>query len=93
MSAQDVGRPPCRPVEVGFGGAIAGERVVAVAQADSAPVRRALRYAAEHGLLIDLTYGRQVRTVLFLDSGHVARVALEPEEFVARWRGAVNGER
>lgn len=80
----------CGPVEVGFGGAVAGERVVAAARADSAPVRRAVRRASERGLLIDLTYGRQVQTVLFLDSGHVARVALEPEEFVGRWR-MVNG--
>lgn len=93
MSAQDVGRPPCRPVEVGFGGAVAAERVVAVARADSAPVRRAMRYAAERGLLIDLTYGRQALAAVFLDSGHVARVALEPEEFVARWRGVASGDR
>lgn len=78
------------PVEVGFGGAVAGERVVAVGQADSAPVRRALRYAAEHGLLIDLTYGRQAQAVLFMDSGHVARIALSVEEFVERWE-MVNG--
>lgn len=81
------------PIVVGPGGAVAGDRVVAVARADSAPVRRALSYAEERGLLIDLTYGRQAQAVVFLDSGHVVRVALEPEEFTARWRDAVNGER
>ncbi|MBE2235502.1 MAG: DUF370 domain-containing protein [Anaerolinea sp.] len=75
------------PVSVGAGGAVAAQRVVAVGQADSAPVRRALRYAQEHGLLIDLTYGRQAQAVLFMDSGHVARIALNVEEFVERWRG------
>ena len=90
MSAQHAGRP-CGPVAVGFGGAVAGERVVAVAQADSAPVRRAVRHAAERGPLIDLTYGRQVQAVLFLDSGHVARVAIEPEEFAARWKEGASG--
>jgi regulator of extracellular matrix RemA (YlzA/DUF370 family) len=73
------------PVAVGAGGAVAAQRIVAVGQADSAPVRRALRYAAEHGLLIDLTYGRQAQAVLFMDSGHVVRIALSADELVERW--------
>jgi hypothetical protein len=73
------------PVTVGFGGAVAGERIVAVANPGSAPIQRAVRWAAKEGHLIDLTYGRRIRAVLFMDSGHVVRVAITPETILARW--------
>ncbi len=78
---------PYGPIAVGFGAAVAAERIVALARADSAPVQRAMRQAADKGLLIDLTFGRQMRSVLFMDSGHVVRLALRPERLLARWAG------
>lgn len=79
------GWPAGGPVEVGFGGAVAGERIVALANPESAPIQRAVRRAREEGLLVDLTRGRRGRTVLFMDSGHVVRVAIGPETLLARW--------
>lgn len=58
-------------LEIGLGGSIARQRVVALGRWDSAPIRRAARLAREEGRLIDLTYGRACRWVFFLDSGHV----------------------
>lgn len=81
---------PVGPIAVSAGAAVAGERIIALAPADSAPVQRAMRRAAEQGLLIDLTYGRRVRCALFMDSGHVVRLALRPERFLARWSGQGN---
>lgn len=75
------------PVTVGFGGVVAAQRIVAVANPESAPIRRAMRRAQEEGRLIDLTFGRRVRSVLFMDSGHVVRIALRPKTLLARWRG------
>jgi hypothetical protein len=68
-----------------LGGAVAGERIVAVAQPESAPVQRAMKRAAKTGMLVDLTFGRRVRAVVFMDSGHVVRVAISPETVQARW--------
>jgi regulator of extracellular matrix RemA (YlzA/DUF370 family) len=73
------------PVSVGFGGAVAGDRIVALANPGSAPIQRAARRAREEGRLIDLTYGRRIRTVLFMDSGHVIRTAVSPETLLGRW--------
>jgi len=80
------------PLEVGFGGAVARERIIALANPESAPIQRAARRAREEGRLLDLTCGRRVRAVLFMDSGHVVRVAVEPQTLLARWSGTGTSE-
>ena len=75
------------PVAVGYGAAVAGHRIIAVASARSAPVERLVRQATEDGRLIDLSFGRRVRAVIVLDSGHVVKTALSPETIIHRWRG------
>ncbi len=68
-------------VLLGRGGAVATGRVVAVAQARSAPVRRLLE-AAGQARVLTLTYGEPRRAVLLLDNGFLAVVSLTPEELV-----------
>ena len=79
------------PIAIGLGGAVAGERIVAVARPESAPVQRAMQRAAEAGTLVDLTFGRRVRAVVFMDSGHVVRVPISPETLQARWAEQASG--
>jgi len=57
--------------ELGQGGRIAAQRVVAVGRYASMPIRRAVRQARKEGRLIDLTFGRACHWVYFLDSGHL----------------------
>jgi len=74
---------------LGFGGVIAVNRVVAIANPRSTPIKQMVRRAREEGLLIDLRYGRSSEAVIFLDSGQVILAALSPEEVVerlGRWR-------
>lgn len=80
------GNPPGGPLAVGFGGVVALDRVVAMARPESAPTQRAVRRAEEADRLIDLSFGRRIRAVLFLDSGHVVKVAQSPETILARWK-------
>ena len=65
-----------RFLTAGPGGVIAAQRIIAVGNWDSAPIRRAARKAAADGRLIDLTYGHACRWVVFLDSGHLALLSL-----------------
>lgn len=72
---------------VGPAGLVAPQRVLAAASYHSAPIRRAARLARQENRLIDLTFGRACRWVLFLDSGHLVLAAvpmpvtaLEPAE-------------
>ena len=61
---------------VGAGGLVAPERVIVAGKWDSAPIKRAVRKAKTEGRLIDLTYGRACKWVMFLDSGHLVLVAV-----------------
>ncbi len=71
---------------VGRGGAIAADRVIAVARASSAPIKRLLE-AAGPGLVLNLTYGEPRQAVILLESGHLAVVNLSVEEVLRRLDG------
>ena len=50
-----------------------------------------MQRAAEAGNLVDLTFGRRVRAVVFMDSGHIVRVPISPETLQARWAEQASG--
>lgn len=75
-----------RVIDVGRGGVIVAERVVAVGRAESAPMRRLVQ-AVGPERVINLTFGRLRRAVVVLDSGHVALVALPPEAIARQLAG------
>jgi regulator of extracellular matrix RemA (YlzA/DUF370 family) len=62
---------------VGTAGLVAPERVLAVGRWNSAPIRRAAHLARTEGRLVDLTFGKACKWVIFLDSGHIV-LATEP---------------
>jgi regulator of extracellular matrix RemA (YlzA/DUF370 family) len=74
------------PVHVGFGGIVAANRILAIIEPNSQPVRRMVRRAKQEGLAIDMTYGRKTRTVIVLDTGHIIMAAVQPETIVGRLR-------
>jgi regulator of extracellular matrix RemA (YlzA/DUF370 family) len=76
---------------IGSGGVIAVNRVLAIANPRSTPIKQVVRRAREEGLLIDLRYGRSSQAVVFFDSGHVALVALEPGDIVSRLKSQREG--
>lgn len=68
---------------VGEGGVLAVDRIVTIAQARSAPIRR-LADAVGAKQMVDLTFGQSREAVVVLDSGHVVAVSLTPEQLVER---------
>ena len=58
-------------INVGFGNAVVAARVVCVAHAESAPIRRMIEHAARQNLVVDATSGRKTRSVIVTDSNHV----------------------
>jgi regulator of extracellular matrix RemA (YlzA/DUF370 family) len=74
------------PVHVGFGGIVAANRILAILDPNSQPVRRMVRRAKKGGMAIDMTYGRKTRTVIVLDTGHIITAAVQPETIVSRLR-------
>ncbi|MCI8633061.1 MAG: DUF370 domain-containing protein [Lachnospiraceae bacterium] len=73
-----------RLVNIGFGSTVNAARIVVILKPDSAPIRRRIQEAKEGRQLIDATYGRKIRAVLMMDSGHVVVSAIAPETIAAR---------
>ncbi|MBL3572364.1 MAG: DUF370 domain-containing protein [Synergistaceae bacterium] len=74
-----------RLVHVGFGNMVVAERIIAVINPSSAPIKRLREEARESGKLIDATQGRKTRAILITDSDHLILSALQPETVVQRY--------
>lgn len=72
-------------MNIGFGSLIAANRVLAIVEPDSAPIKRVVQEARERGMLIDASYGRKTKGVILMDTDHVILSALTPEILGARW--------
>lgn len=57
-----------------------GERIIAIVNPDSAPVRRMVQDARDRGALIDASSGKKTRAVLVMDSDQLILSALSPED-------------
>lgn len=71
-------------VHVGFGNMIVAERIVAIIQPASSPVKRLKEEARAAGRLIDATKGRKTRAIIVTDSNHVLLSAIQPGTIVNR---------
>ena len=80
-------------INIGFGNLLNSQRILAALSPESQPVKRISQQAKADHMLIDATHGRKTRTVLLLDSGHVALSYLQPEKIATRLNGEVEHER
>jgi regulator of extracellular matrix RemA (YlzA/DUF370 family) len=71
-------------LHLGRGQSVLTERIVAILNPDSAPVRRLLSLAQASGSLVDATGGRKARAVVISDPDGVHLAALSPETLVSR---------
>ena len=72
-------------INIGFGSMVADERVLAVLEPDSAPIKRLIQEARDRGMLIDASYGRKTKAVILMDTDHVILSSITPETIYARW--------
>lgn len=72
-------------INIGFGSMVTAERVLAMVEPDSAPIKRVVQEARERGMLIDASYGRKTQTVILMDTDHVILSALTPDVISSRW--------
>ncbi len=71
-------------LNIGFGNAVAMERVVSIVNPDSAPVRRMIQDAKDRGILVDASCGRKTRAVIISDSGHIILSGLQADTICQR---------
>ena len=66
---------------------VAESKIVAIVSPDSAPIKRIISDSRDSGQLIDATFGRRTRAVIFTDSGHIVLSAIQPETIAGRISG------
>ena len=71
-------------IHIGYGNLVAAERIVAIANPDSAPIKRLIQDAKEEGRAIDVSCGRKTRAVILTDSEHILLSALQTETIANR---------
>lgn len=74
-------------VNIGFGGMVAQDRILAVVSPDSAPIKRIIQDVRDRGQLIDASFGRKTQAVLVMDSGHIVLSAQTPEAIAGKMGG------
>ena len=79
-------------INVGFGNMVAADRVVALANPDSAPIKRLIQDAKNDGRTIDVSCGRRTRSVIVTDSDHVILSAIESKTIAGRLGGRDDDE-
>lgn len=72
-------------IDVGFGNTVNSDRVIALAAADAAPLKRIIATAKEKNLAIDTTCGRKTKSVIIMDSGHVVLSAKDTDSITKKY--------
>jgi len=71
-------------MNIGFGNFVNSDRVIAILDPDSAPMKRLREEAKQAKKLVNATYGRRTRSVLITDSNQIILSALQPETIINR---------
>ena len=71
-------------INIGFGSLVAANRVLAIMDPDSAPIKRVVQEAKERAMLVDASYGRKTKAVLLMDTDHVILSAMTPDVLFER---------
>ena len=71
-------------INIGFGSMVAANRLLAIVEPDSAPIKRVIQEARDRGMLIDASYGRKTKAVILMDTDHVILSAISTETISAR---------
>lgn len=72
------------PLNIGFGNFVIANRVTAVVDPLSSPVKQLIQEARKKGTLLNAAKGKRTRSAIFLDDGTVVLSALSPQAIARR---------
>ncbi len=72
-------------INIGFGNAVAANRVLVVIHPKSSPAKKIREDAKRQKRIIDATEGRRTRSIILLDSQHVILSSVQPETITQRF--------
>ncbi len=71
-------------LNVGFDNAVVIDRIIAIIDVSSTPVKRMIEDARKNFLLVDATHGKKIKSVVVMDSNHCVLSAILPETLILR---------
>ncbi|QER41611.1 DUF370 domain-containing protein [Thermodesulfobacterium sp. TA1] len=74
----------CKLLNIGFGNYVVADRIIAIVNPNSAPMKRLKEEAKETRRLIDATQGRKTRSIIITDSNHIILSAIQAETVAQR---------
>ena len=74
-------------INIGFGNFVSSDRVVAIINTGSSPIKKLREEAKEKGKLVDATEGRKTRSIIITDSDHIILSSLQVETVAQRVAG------
>jgi len=72
-------------LNIGFGSTVVADRIVAIVQPNSAPMKRLRDEAKNNKRLVNATHGRKTRAMIVMDSNHVVLSAIQAETISLRY--------
>ncbi|MBS0013473.1 MAG: DUF370 domain-containing protein [Desulfobacterales bacterium] len=72
-------------LNIGFGGSIVAEEVIAILSPNSAPMKRLRDDAKDQNRLIDATHGRRTRSIIITKTNHIILSAMQAETISQRF--------
>ncbi|RZB34769.1 MAG: uncharacterized protein SRB1_00537 [Desulfobacteraceae bacterium Eth-SRB1] len=72
-------------LNIGFGDTVVAERVVAIVDPNSAPMKRLKDEAKKDNRLVNATHGRKTRSIIIMDSNHIILSAIQAETISQRF--------
>lgn len=71
-------------VNIGYGNVLPVDKIVAILNINSAPIRKLVQDAKEKDMLINASQGRKTRSVIVMESGHIVLSSVQTETHVSR---------
>ena len=73
-------------INIGFGNVVNADKMIAIINPDSAPVKRMIQNAKDMGIAIDATQGRRTKAVIAMENNQLVLSALQPETLTNRFQ-------
>ena len=71
-------------LNIGFNNGVVSNRIIAIVNPASSPMKRMREDAKDRGQLIDATQGRKTRSIIITDSSHIILSAIQAETIANR---------
>lgn len=77
-------KPTSKSMNIGFENRIISDRIIAIINPNSAPIKRLIKAAKGNNTLIDGTSGKPTRSAIIMESNHVILSSISPRNLSAR---------